>query len=134
MVFPPVPDLHVSVFPNFFCTQCWSLSIVEMCMWRERVLNPFLYHEHTHTHTYTCTHKHMHTHTHTHTYTHMHTYTHTHACTQHTHTHTHTQIQSHMHTLIQQTCCFGSSVRATDYYKRRQTSCETCMDLYLQYQ
>ena len=29
---PPVPDFHLSASPNLFWTQCWSLSIMEMCM------------------------------------------------------------------------------------------------------
>jgi len=49
----------------------------------------------------------VHTHNMTHTPGHTHMYIHT---PQQTHTHTH---QAHMHTLVQQTCCFSSSVITT---------------------
>ena len=44
---------HLSASLNIFCTQCWSLSIMEMCMWGRGYSNPFLYHMSTHTQMHT---------------------------------------------------------------------------------
>ena len=82
-----LPFLQFQIFiyqlpPNLFCTQCQSLSIVEMCMWGEGVLEsltlsllhtPTHTHPHTHTYTYIYTHKQMHTHNHIHMHAHIHT-------------------------------------------------------------
>jgi len=82
-----------------FCTQCWKLSIVVMCMLGSGCSNPILCH--------TCTNKHtQYTHT---QYTHTHTqYTHT----THTHINTHTHSNIHTHVQIVQTETFNVGVRA----------------------
>ena len=70
LIFLSVPDSHLSASPYVFCTQCWRLSIVKVCMWREECSILFsITWPHTHTHTHT---PQSHIQTHIHTHTHMH--------------------------------------------------------------
>jgi len=114
--------LIYQLLPNLLCTQCWSLSIVEMCMWREgllKLLSLLWAHVHIHTCKHTPVHTHTSVHTHPHTHTHMNTNIHV-----HTHTHTHNHIWRHWNN--------GPVVLADqwqplcDSYKRRQTCWEIC--------
>ena len=69
LIFLSVPDSHLSASPYVFCTQCWRLSIVKVCMWGRSAQSFSLSHDHTHIHTHTHT-TITYTDTHTHTYTH----------------------------------------------------------------